>query len=134
MYGGLFYLNKNKLRLQIEILIMKAVRIITKTKLKDKIKNEVLRESLKLDSIETLYKRQILQEMIKWDKKRHLFFQSVSEKTRGSAQNKLRPVGKKLSTKSSFLNQMQLLWNEHNHKIDRDSKKKVKFQIRDIID
>ena len=64
---------------------MKAVRIITKTKLKDKIKNEVLRESLKLDSIETLYKRQILQEMIKWDKKRHLFFQSVNEKTRGSA-------------------------------------------------
>ena len=133
MYGGIFYLSKTKLRRQIEIIVMKAVRIITQTKLKDRIRNDNLRDSLKVTSIERLYKRQILHEMVKWEKKRDLFFQSVSSKTRGSTYNQLRPIGTKLNTKNSFLSNMQLLWNEYNHLINEKLDKKVKFQIRDII-
>ena len=133
MYGGIFYLSKTKLRRQIEIIVMKAVRIITQTKLKDRIRNDNLRDSLKVTSIERLYKRQILHEMVKWEKKRDLFFQSVSSKTRGSTYNQLRPIGTKLNTKNSFLSNMQLLWNEYNHLINQKLNKKFKFQIRYII-
>ena len=133
MYGGLFYLNKKKLRNQIEVLIMKAIRIIKHTKFSDKIKNADLMDSLKITPIEKLLKRQTLLEVMKWEQKREKFFQPFNDKTRGSILNKFRPIGGKHKSKTSFLAQMVSLWNGYNHKLPKDHNSKCKQRIKELI-
>ena len=133
MYGGLFYLNKMKLRNQIEGLILEAIRIIKHTKFTDKIKNVNLMDSLKFTPIEKLLKRQTLLEVMKWQKKREKFFQPFYDRTRGSLLNKFRPIGGKHKSKTFFPAQMASLWNDYNHMLPMDDNSKCKQRIKEHI-
>ena len=127
MYGGIFYLNKSDLKRKIEILVMKAIRIISKKKLSDKVKNEVLLKTLELPKLEVLIKRQMLLEMLKWGPKRENVFEPMNTKTRGNSKNKLRPIG------NSFLGNMKDVWNDFGHMIKSSSKESLKNDIKKLI-
>ena len=66
-------------------IVMRAVRIIKKKKLKDKIRNDILIEPPGIPSLEAIVKRQCLLEMAKFGEKRELIFPSMNERTRGKA-------------------------------------------------
>ena len=130
MYGCVFYQSKNKLRWQIEVLIMNVVRIFTHAKLKDRLRNDNPKYSLKLASIETLHKREILHEMLKWENTRGIFFNQLVIEWEGVFTISFVQF---LKTKyhNSFLTQMQIIWNDYNHNIGK--KKNIKIQIRDML-
>ncbi len=127
MYGGMFYLNKKDLKSKIEVLVMKAVRILSKKKLCDRIKNEDLLKSLEIPKLEVLVKRQMLREMAKWGSKRENVFEPMNIKKRGNSMNKLRPIGK------SFLGDMKDVWNEFGHLIKNGSNNSLKTEIKKHI-
>ena len=112
---------------------MKAVRVVAKKKLLDKIKNSILLKSLNVCPIETIYKRQTISEVAKWSEKWPQVFQKMSEKTRGGQNNSFRPVGIKIKTKKSFLNNMVKLWNDVNHLVTEVDTIKRKRQIKRIF-
>ena len=132
-YAGFLYLQNKKQRKKIEIVIMKAVRIIAKKKLTDKVRNSILLKTLNLTPIETIYKRQTVLEMSKWSDKWDMLFQKMSAITRGGQQNKFRPFGRKHRTKISFLSNMVAIWNTVSHQINEESVKKRKNQIKKVF-
>ena len=102
-------------------MMMKAVKLICRKKLKDKIKNETLLETLQVPKLEIIIKRQMLLEISKWGHKKDAIFETMNVKTRGNSQNKLRPVGKSKITTDSFLQGMKDVWNDNNHLLTYDS-------------
>ena len=132
-YAGFLYLHNKSQRKRIEIMIMKAVRVVAKKKLSDKIKNSILLKSLNVCPIETIYKRQTILEVCKWSEKWPQVFQKMSEKTRGGQNKSFRPVGIKNKTKKSFLNNMVKLWNDVNHLVTEVDTIKKKRQIKRIF-
>ena len=133
VYGGLFYLTKKSIRDDMQKIVMRAVRIIKKKKLKDKIRNDILLESLGVPSLEVITKRQCLLEMAKLGEKRELIFPSMNERTRGNAMKKVRPISRNQRLQNSFLYQMQKLWNDFNHLLEEPITKKGKEMIKAII-
>ena len=69
-------------------MIMKAVRLICRKKIKDKIKNETLLETLQVPKLEILIKRQMLLEISKWGCKKDAIFETMNVRTRGNTQKK----------------------------------------------
>ena len=133
MYGGIFYLHKKQLNDKINKLVMRAVRIVTKVKLKDRQRNDDLLNTLGIIPTEKLVKRQFLLEMSKWGDQKDNIFPQVYKKTRGSTKNKIRHAGSNQRTKDSFLYPMQQIWNDYNHLIDHSSPRKRKRDIRKIL-
>ena len=83
-------------------IVMRAVRIIKKKKLKDKIRNDILLESLGVPSLEVITKRQCLLEMAKLGEKRELIFPSMNERTRENAMKKVSPISRNQRLQNSF--------------------------------
>ena len=96
-------------------------------------RNEDLLHSLKIPTLETITKRQMLLQMSKWEQKKETIFPPMNDRTRGYNQGKPRPIGQSQRVKNSYLSQMQKVWNDYNSQLSLPFNEKTKKEIRKII-
>ena len=132
-YGGLFYLCKKPLLDNMQKIVMKACRIAKRVKISDRVRNEDLLHSLKIPTLETIKKRQMLLQMSKWEEKKENIFPPMNNRTRGHIQGRVRPIGRSHRVRTSYLPQMQKVWNNYNSQLSLPISEKTKKEIRKII-